>query len=101
MENLKEKYLRHYEKALDYFIYLDNPGKAIREFKKVIKLNPLYSQAYFDLAYVYYLNMDISNAAVYYQGYLKLKPHAREVDEINKILSLITYKKEYQFQLAS
>src|SRR6476619_2017301 len=94
-QKIESNFLYHYENALDNFIYHNKPAEAIRELKKVIRLNPGYAQAYYDLGYIYSLIENPESAKKYYQGYLKLSPYAKDHDEVRKIVNLLTYKTDY------
>ncbi len=93
-----EKFLKHYEKALDYFIYQDKLELAIKEYHRVIKMNPLWAQTYYDLGFIYSLKNDPQNSSKFYQQYLKLNPTASDRHEIEAII--FSQRKETRYELA-
>lgn len=80
-------YLTHYEKAVQLFSFDNDIEKAIKEYKKVIKLKPDYAEAYYDLGYIFQLNNNKRCAKKYYQIYLTLKPNAKDKEEIIGLIS--------------
>jgi tetratricopeptide (TPR) repeat protein len=105
MDNRKtsEKFLRHYEKALDYFIYQDKLELAVKEYQKVIRINPKWAQTYYDLGFIYSLKNDPNNSVKNYQTYLKLNPNASDRHEIEKTIYNLNQmnKVNYNLPLAS
>jgi LysM repeat protein len=78
--NSKQMVERHLEKAKRAYEQRDFKG-AIEEYEGILRIQPDYARAHFQIAMIYNSNLnDYLNAAYHFQKFLDLNPNASEAD---------------------
>lgn len=79
-------FFEKYNKALNNFLFDNDPDKSIKELKKLVKEDNSFNQIYYDLGYIYSAKSDTKKSVRYYKKYLKYNPFAKDKEEIKKII---------------
>lgn len=79
-------FFEKYNKALNDFLFDNNPDKSIKELKKLVREDSGFNQIYYDLGYIYSTKSNTKKSVRYYKKYLKYNPFAKDKEEVRKII---------------